>query len=116
MNVPQESLPQSDQQESTPTGQQEKKTPIFSSDVRGSSGSKVHMAIWENEIELNDGSTAVGFAATFHRTFRKGQGEFAKTNSYRLHDLQALQYAVTKAIAWIYENQAVSKKEPEEQF
>jgi len=80
-----------------------KKLPVVSFRFPGSPGSIVELAVWENSIDLADGGSTTGYAASFNRSF-KARGKWQKTRSFRLQDLWALQYGIAKVIDWLMEN------------
>ncbi len=66
-------------------------------------GNSIEVAVWINEIVVEDDRKVNVHAITFSRNYRDGDG-WKKVKSLRPADLPVLVYALNKAQEWIFEN------------
>jgi len=70
----------------------------------------VFAAVWENEQTANDGTFTVE-SVTFSRRYRKSDGEWDSTSSFRKNDLPKIEIVCRKAYEFL--NAKRTKKGPE---
>ena len=64
----------------------------------------VEVAIWQNEIEVEDERTVKTFNITPSRSYRDKEGEWHKNTNLRPHDIPVLIHALNSAYSWVLEN------------
>jgi hypothetical protein len=86
----------------------EKKRPIMNfGPFPTDRNTSIESSIWCNEIEAG-GKKVKTYNVTIQRSYRDGQGQWAKNQTYRVHDLPVVIHALQRAHAWILDNKESS--------
>lgn len=63
----------------------------------------VEIAVWENEIEVEGGSTITTYNVTVKRSYRDSEGVWKENKNYRPHDIPVLIHGLNQAYGFIME-------------
>lgn len=87
-------------------GAQGPRRPVATFKCASSRDTYVEAAVWENEVNYQDGSKGTQYVVSFSRSYKNGEGW--KTNhSYRAHDLVILEHLLRRAHAWVTDQRVI---------